>query len=49
MMARLTSPQYMVLLIGGAAVIGTVMILAVFLLQRSLGRGKTRQTQNIPS
>lgn len=38
MMGRLTSPQYLALLMGGAAVIGTVMILAVFLLQKSLGR-----------
>lgn len=42
MMGRLTSPQYMALLIGGAAVIGTIMILAVFLLQRSLGRSVKR-------
>jgi len=37
-MGKLLSTQNLLLLIGGAALIGTVLTLAVFLLQRSLGR-----------
>ena len=37
-MGKLLSTQNLLLLIGGAALIGTVLTLAVFLLQRSFGR-----------
>lgn len=37
-MGKLLSTQNLILLIGGAALIGTVLTLAVFLLQKSFGR-----------
>src|ERR1035438_7213393 len=37
-MGKLLSTQNLLLLVGGAALIGTVLTLAVFLLQRSFGR-----------
>jgi PAS domain-containing protein len=37
-MAKLLTPQNLFLLVGGAALIGIILTLAVYLLQRSLGR-----------
>jgi PAS domain-containing protein len=40
-MGKILSPQSVTLLIGGAALIGTIMILAIYLLQKSFGRSQT--------
>jgi PAS domain-containing protein len=37
-MGKLLTPQNLILLMGGVALIGTLLILAVYLLQRSFGR-----------
>jgi PAS domain-containing protein len=42
-MGKIANPHYLLLLAGGAAAVGSILILAVFLLQKSLGRNTKRE------
>ncbi len=42
-MGKMMNPQYVALFIGGAALIGMIMILAVYLLQKSFGRSQKQE------